>query len=193
MNIALLHLYLFKVYFIMRWFTFLVVLVAVVSCGVKTPFTSQMIEDYNLYSEKQLAKVQFYTSQTITLNRVKKVAGGNHASNGVLVENSSSHQDRITIQAQTPGIVEKAGEDGQIFIRFEQGKGRFLSFKVRPNAQNGRFYLDAQYSMNNGGELTYGEDRYTVNSAAGQTYLMVIVKKIQNSSSRDRVVRGMKI
>jgi hypothetical protein len=177
----------------MRWITFLLVSIVVVSCGARVPFTSQMIEDYNLYSEKQLAKVQFYTSQTITLNRVKKVASGNHASNGVLVENSSNHQDRITIQAQTPGIVEKSGEDGQIYIRFEQGKGKFLSFKVRPNAQNGRFYLDAQFTMNNGGELTYGEDRYSVSSAAGQTYLMVVVKKIQNSTSRDRVVRGMKI
>ena len=177
----------------MRWIIFSVSLLALVSCGTKVPFTNQMVEDYNLYSEKQMAKVQFYTSQTITLNRVKKVAGSNHASNGVLIENSSNFQDRITIQAQTPGVIEKSGEDGQLYIRFEQGKGKFLSFKVRPNAQNGRYYLDAQFNMNTGGELTYGEERFSVNSAAGQTYLMVIVKKIQKSTSKDRIVRGMKI
>ncbi len=177
----------------MRWFTFILGLILFSSCGTKVPFTNGMVEEYNLYSEKQMAKVQFYTSQTITLNRVKKASSSNHASNGVLVENSSKFEDRITIQAQTPGVIEKIGEEGNLYVRFEQGKGKFLSFKIRPNAQNGRYYLDAQFTMNNGGQLSYGEETYTVTSQAGQTYLMVIVKKIQNSISKDRVVRGMKI
>ncbi len=177
----------------MRWIHLILLFVLATSCSQKIPFTTSMIEEYNLYSDKQLAKVQFYTSQTITLNRVKKSASENKTSNGVLVENNSNFKDRITIQANTPGIVEKVGKDGEIYIRFEQGAGNFLSFKMRPNANNDRFYLEADFRMNDGGELVYGNEKFTVSSAAGNAYLLVIVKKIQKSSSSDRVVKGMKV
>lgn len=177
----------------MRSLFIVLLLTLVSSCGNKIPFTASMIEDYNLYSDKQLAKVQFYTSQTITLNRVKKSGADNKTANGVLLENNSNFKDRITIQANTPGIVEKVGKDGEIYIRFEQGPGNFLSFKMRPNANNDRFYLVADFNMNNGGELTYSNEKFSITSAAANAYLLVIVKKIQKSTSSERVVKGMKV
>lgn len=177
----------------MRWIYFILFTVSAMSCSRKIPFTQSLIEEYNLYSDKQLAKVQFYTSQTFTLVRVNKTVADNHTSNGVLIENKSDFKNRITINANTPGIVEKVGKDGEIYVRFEKGAGNFLSFRIRPNGLNDRFYLEADFSMNGGGNLTYGNETYSVNSAAGNAYLLVIVKKIQKSTSKERVVKGMKV
>lgn len=177
----------------MKYLSIIVVALILVSCGTKIPFTNQVKDDFGLEAEKQMKRVQFYISQTIILQRVKQSGTQGTSENGVLVTNKNKEEDRITIQAQTPGIFESYGNTGEMIIRFEVGQGRVLSFKVRQESSTSKYYLDATWDMNRGGELMYGNQKYTVQSAAGNAYLMVMLKKLQKTKRKDRVVKGMKV
>lgn len=177
----------------MKYVLVLLVGLLFTACGSKVPFTNNIKDEFGLDAEKQVKRVQFYISQTIILQRVKQSGSQGTAENGVLVTNSSKQEDRITIQAQTPAIFESYGPNGEMMIRFEVGQGRVLSFKVRQNGNDSKYYLDATWDMNRGGELTYGNEKYTVQSSAGNAYLMVMLKKLQKTKRQDRVVKGMKV
>lgn len=163
------------------------------SCGSKIPFTNQIKDEFGLDAETQMKKVQFYISQTIILQRVRQSGSQGTAENGVLVTNKSKEEDRITIQAQTPAVFEGYGKNGEMIIRFEVGQGRFLTFNVRQEGASSKYYLVATWDMNRGGELLYGNEKYTVQSSAGNAFLMVMLKKLQKTKRKDRVVKGMRV
>lgn len=177
----------------MKYVALFILAITFVSCGSKIPFTDQLKEEFNLEAETQMKKVQFYISQTIVLQRVKQTGAQGTTDSGALVTNKSREENRITIQAQTPGVFESYGKSGEMIVRFEVGQGRVLSFKVRQQGNTSKYYLDATWDMNKGGELTYSNEKYTVESYAGNSYLMVVLKKLQKTKRQDRVVKGMKI
>jgi hypothetical protein len=39
----------------------------------------------------------------------------------------------------------------------------------------------------------YGNEKYTVSSTAGSAFLMVRIKSLQKTKSKDRIVKGMKV
>lgn len=173
--------------------TCILTLLILSSCGTKVPFTNDIKDEFGLDAATQMKKVQFYISQTIILERVKQTGVQGTAENGVLTTNKSKQQDRIIIQAQTPGVFEEYGENGEMIIRFEVGQGKILTFNVRQQANSSKYYLVAKWDMNRGGELMYANYKYTVSSSAGNAYLMVILKKLQRTQRTDRVVKGMKV
>lgn len=177
----------------MKYFLIIFIGVLLTSCGRKVAFTNQIKDEFGLDAETQLKKVQFYISQTIVLQRVKQSGTQGTTESGALVTNKNREEDRITIQAQTPAIFEKYGPTGEMTIRFEVGQGRVLSFNVRQQGNTSRYYLVAAWDMNRGGELTYGNEKYTVQSSAGNAYLMVMLKNLQKTKRKDRVVKGMKV
>lgn len=177
----------------MKYVLVLLVGLLFTACGSKVPFTNNIKDEFGLDAEKQVKRVQFYISQTIILQRVKQSGSQGTAENGVLVTNSSKQEDRITIQAQTPAIFESYGPNGEMVIRFEVGQGRVLSFNVRQTGNDSKYYLVAAWDMNRGGEITYSNEKYTVQSSAGNAYLMVMLKKLQKTKRQDRVVKGMKV
>lgn len=177
----------------MRYLALAVLAIVMASCGRKVAFTNQLRDEFGLESENMMKKVQFYTSQTIILQRSKESGNQGTAQNGALVTNRNKEEDRITIQAQTPGVFESFGENGEIIVRFEVGVGRTISFAVRQEGASSKYYLVADWDMNRGGEITYGNELYTVQSSAGNAYLMVLLKKLQKTKRKDRVVKGMKV
>ncbi len=177
----------------MKYLVILALGIVLTSCGTKVPFTNEIKEEFGLDAETQLKKVQFYISQTIVLQRVKSSGSQGTAENGVLVTNRNKEEDRITIQAQTPAVFESYGKTGEMTIRFEVGQGRVLTFNVRQENATAKYYLVAAWDMNRGGELTYGNEKYTIQSSAGNAYLMVMLKKLQKTKRRDRVVKGMRV
>ncbi len=177
----------------MKYFAIICLAIILASCGSKVPFTNQIKDEFGLDAETQMKRVQFYISQTIILQRVKQSGTQGTAENGVLVTNRNKEEDRVTIQAQTPAVFEGYGKNGEMIIRFEVGQGRFLTFNVRQEGSSSRYYLVASWDMNRGGELTYGNEKYTVQSAAGNAYLMVMLKKLQRTKRKDRVVKGMRV
>lgn len=178
---------------VMKLLSVITLSVLLFSCGSKIPFTNQIKDEFGLDAETQMKKVQFYISQTIILQRVRQSGSQGTAENGVLVTNKSKEEDRITIQAQTPAVFEGYGKNGEMIIRFEVGQGRFLTFNVRQEGASSKYYLVATWDMNRGGELLYGNEKYTVQSSAGNAYLMVMLKKLQKTKRKDRVVKGMRV
>lgn len=177
----------------MKYLVALTLIITLIGCATKVPYTNQIKEEFNLHTEKQLKQVQFYLSQTITLQRERQSGSSSTDESGALVTNKSSEEDRITFQAHTPAIFEGTNEKGDMQIRFEAGNGRYLTFNVRQENQTAKFYLVAAWEMNKGGEIIYGNQKYSVASTAGNAYLLVKLKKLQQTKRQDRVVRGMKV
>jgi hypothetical protein len=161
------------------------------SCGTKVPVTNQLKEEYDL-TEKNMKIVQFYTSQTIILQR-SKTSGKQGAEDGKLVTSNNSEQDRIIIPVNTKCVFDSYGKDGEVLIRFELGAGKTLKFSVRPGQSSGKYYLDANWQSGKGGELTYGNETYFATPESGSAYLMVVLKKLNKTKRKDRVVKGMKV
>jgi hypothetical protein len=177
----------------MKYFSIIILAIVLGSCGQKIAFTNQIKDEFGLDAENQIKKVQFYISQTIILQRIKQSGSQGTTESGALVTNKNKEEDRITIQAQTPAVFESYGKTGEMIIRFEVGQGRFLSFNVRQENATAKYYLVAEWDMNKGGELTYGNQKYTIQSSAGNAYLMVKLKKLQKTKRKDRVVKGMRV
>jgi|SRR5690554_261518 len=176
----------------MRILFALLTLVLLGSCATKVPYTSKIKTDFDLTPDK-MKKVQFYTSETIILERSdeqQKVA--TTGSSGELVTSERSTSERIVIPANRPCIFEKLEEDGTVQIRFELGAGRVLRFAERQNISNGRSYLVAQWA-NGKGELDYGGSVYYAVRGSSSAYLMVKLKNWKKNQRKDRVVKGMKV
>jgi len=163
------------------------------ACGTKVPFTDQIREEFGLDAETKMRKVQFYISQTITLQKVRQSGTQGTADKGALVTSKNLEEDRIIIQAQTPAVFEGYGKNGEMIIRFEVGQGRFLTFNVRRETSSARYYLVANWTQNRGGEIDYANEKYTIPSSSGNAYLMVLLKKMQKTKRKDRRVKGMKV
>jgi len=174
---------------------YLVVILSVVllgSCATKIPYTKKIKEEFEL-TEDKLKKVQFYTSRTIILERSEKSqTTATTGQSGDLVVSSSSSSERIVIPTNTKCVFDKIGENGAVFIRFELGQGRTLTFAERTNMSSGRFYLVADWKAGRG-ELDYGGAVYFAVSGSDAAYLMVKLKQWKKNQRKDRIVRGMKV
>lgn len=176
----------------MKLLASLITILILTGCATKVPFTTKLRNDFNLTDEK-LKKVQFYTSETIILERKNS---SNQVSttgeSGTLVSSSSSSSERIIIPANRPCIFDTRADDGSVAIRFEMGNGKVLYFDERQNISNGRFYLVANW--NNGkGELDYGGSVYYAVRGSAAAYLMVKLKNYKKQMREDRVVKGLKV
>jgi len=168
--------------------------ILLVSCGAKVAYTSTIRDEFDLNSEKQLKKVQFFTSETIYLVKNKASEHQGTGDDGSLVENSNSEENRIIIPINTKCIFDGFGPNAELMLRFEVGVGNTLPFAVRPNQSSGKYFLVADWTQEKGGELTYGNVTYSVvSSRGGDTYLQVVIRKLQKTKRKDRVVKGMKI
>ncbi len=167
--------------------------VVLVSCGTKVPYTNEIRDEFGLDTDKQLRKVQFFTSATIILEKSKESGNQGTSDDGALVTNSSKTEDRVIIPINTKCVFDGFGPNGELVLRFEVGVGKTVSFAVRPNMTSGKYYLVADWTQEKGGKLTYGNETYYASSASGNAYLMVVLKKLQKTKRKDRIVKGMKV
>lgn len=177
----------------MKYALFFLLGIVLVSCGTKVPYTNEIRDEFGLDTDKQLRKVQFYTSATIILEKSKESGNQGTSDDGALVTNSSKTEDRVIIPINTKCVFDGFGPNGELALRFEVGVGKTISFSVRPNMTSGKYYLVADWTQEKGGKLTYGNETYYASSASGNAYLMVVLKKLQKTKRKDRVVKGMKV
>ena len=171
-----------------------IILIFLVSCGVKVPYTNDIREEFNLSAVDKVKKVQFYTSATIILERSKQSGNQGTAEDGALVTNSNKQQDRVIIPINTKCIFDSYGPNGELVVRFETGVGKTLTFAVRQTqSSNVKYFLVADWTNEKGGKITYGNESYFAASSSGNTYLMVKRKNLQKTKRKDRVVKGMKV
>lgn len=162
------------------------------SCSQRIPYNDDIRKEYDLTAEN-LKKVQFYTSSQIILQKSVQSGSQEISQGGKLVVNQNRQEDRLIINPSTKCIFEKYGDKGEVFIRFEVGTGKTLKFAVRQNQANGKFYLDANWKSDKGGEVQYGNEVYYANSASGNAFLMVSIQKLKRTKRKDRVVKGIKV
>lgn len=176
----------------MRILFLLLTVVLLGSCGMKVPYTQELKKEFDLTPDK-LKKVQFYSSETIILERSDKQDKMTTTSEkGDLVSSSIASSERIVIPANRPCVFEKMDDEGTIQIRFEVGPGRTLVFSERKNIANGRLYLKALWADGKG-ELDYGGAVYYAVRGSASAYLMVKLKDYKKNRRKDRVVKGMKV
>lgn len=175
----------------MKYLSALAIIALLASCATKIPYTEKIRQDFEL-DETKIKKVQFYTSQTIILEKKSSKGTKTTESDGGLVVNESSESERVIIPTNTPCIFERVNDNDAVLIRFESGSGKVLRFALKENMNNGRYYLQATW-VNGRGEIEYGNETYTTKSSAASTYLMVKLKKWQQNKRKDRVVKGMKV
>lgn len=177
----------------MKYALFFSIAIILTSCGTKVPYTNDVRDEFGLDSDKKLRGVQFYTSATIIFERSKSSGNQGTSDDGALVSSSNKEQDRIIIPINTKCIFEGFGPNGELNLRFEAGVGKTIMFSIRPNQTSAKYYLVAEWTMDKGGKLTYGNEIYFANSTSGTAYLQVVLKKLQKTKRKDRVVKGMKV
>jgi uncharacterized protein (TIGR02145 family) len=159
--------------------------------ALKLPFTNRIKNEFNL-SSSALKKVQFYTSGTIILEPVKENKQSNVSSGSLYTVLTS--QNRVIIPINTPCIIESVNSNGTLNVRFENVSGSILNFGVR-GAVDSKYFLLANWSNANSNNwiVTYQDQKYHINSAAGNVYLLVKMKGVSMKNKKERVVDGMKI
>lgn len=177
----------------MRYLLFLVTALLIVSCGVRVPYTNSVRDEFSLDSEKAIKGVQFFTSATIILEANKESGGQGTDESGTLVTNSSKEQERIIIPIGTKCVFDSYGPNGSLNLRFESGAGRIITFNIREGQASGKYYLVADWTAKQGGKMEYAGREYFATSTSGTAYLQVVMKKLQKTKRKDRVVKGMKV
>ena len=177
----------------MKYAFLFIIGVLLVSCGTKVPYTNDIRDEFSLDSEKQIKMVQFYTSATIIMEKSKSSGNQGTSDDGALITSSSNEQDRVIIPINTKCVFDGYGPNGELVLRFEVGVGKTITFAVRPNQLSGKYYLVADWSQDKGGKISYGNETYFVNASGGSAYLLVVLKKLQKTKRRDRVVKGLKV
>ena len=178
----------------MKYTLLLIVGLILMSCGTRVPYTTSIRDEFGLDSEAAVKKVQFFTSSTIILERSKESGNQGTSDDGALVTNSSKEQDRIIIPIGTKCVFDSYDEDEGLVGRFEVGVGKTITFKLREGQNSGKFFLSANWrSGEKGGELGYGNETYYASTTSATAYLQVVLKKLQKTKRKDRVVKGMKI
>ncbi len=182
---------------------FLVLCTVLFGCGsAKTPFTYSMQYDHH-YSQAKLKKVQFYTSEKITLTRT--VAKGEAITNkGQLTQVDNTFKEVITIPAGTPCVLDTLFEQNKFvmnFGTFSIGDNSSIDYD-RPTITN--LYLvfgvplhENYYSLmcknweSDMGEVTIeGKTFYTSNSSC---YVMLKHKSLQRISVTEKTIKGKKV
>ena len=164
-----------------------------VSCGMKVPFTNEIRDEFGLETDKELRMVQFFTSETIILEKNKSTDNQSATEDGALVSSSRNTEERLIIPINTKCVFDGYGPNKELMIRFEMGTGKALLFATRANQPSGKCYLVADFSTSKGGKLTYGNETYYTTSTGSSAYLLVVLKKLQKTRKKDRIVKGMKV
>lgn len=160
------------------------------SCSVKEAFTKNMVDEYDL-TERSMKQLQFYTSDYIILKSNRSVSS-QHIDDGKIISSKNNKNYQIIFEPRTKCVLESF--DGEnLFIRFEQGKDKFLKFAVRRNDLSGKYYLVADFSNGQKGEVQYEGKSYYIDSRSANSFLMVAVKKLDKTYGGTKVVKGMKV
>ncbi|MCJ8289169.1 MAG: hypothetical protein HRT58_08640 [Crocinitomicaceae bacterium] len=176
----------------MKYVLFLFAGLLLASCATPVPLTDKLRDEFGLDDETSMAKVQFLTSATIILERSKETGNQGTTSDGTLIQNSNKEQERIIIPIGTKCVFESF-DDENIIVRFEPGVGHTISFGKRQGQSSGKYYLLADWTKKEGGQVEYANSTYYATTSSGTAYIQVTKKKLQKTKRKDRVVKGMKV
>ncbi len=179
---------------IMKYIFVLLTSLALVSCAVKVPYTKEIKEQSSIDTDAEMRRLQFFTSGTIILDQVLTSDREMKTDeNGVLVDGSTKVKERIIIPTNTKCVFDEFGERDKIMVRFEEGKGKTLTFDIKPNGK--RYYLDVNTNEPGGPIVKYGKNTYKLDMvrSSGTSVYLLIKKNTKQARSKGRVLPGMKV
>ena len=171
------------------------IILVLASCGMKVPYTTLIKEEFGLDSEEKMAKVQFFTSGTIILNQELKADNQVTTENGALVSSSNSEKETIIIPASTRCLFDHFGANDEIFVRFETGAGKVISFNTKSSASK-NYTLNVDWTQKGGPKINYGDNVYKIDMSKGSpraAILQVVKKKLDRVKRKERVAKGLKV
>ncbi len=160
------------------------------SCKNLVPYTNAMKTKYG-WSEEQIKRIQFYVSNDIVLHR-ELTRGSTEIVQGKIKTIHGSKVDEIIIPTGTKGVVTEIPNDSKLLVSFELGDDHYLSFGVNPNASN-KFVLLATDWKNEIGKVHYANNEYYTTPDSKYAYLMIDLRKVENSELHQRVAKGRKV
>ena len=160
------------------------------SCAPKlTPFTQRLYEEQQ-WSDDELKKIQFYTSDDIILYRELSKGESRIVAGEIKIRNGKK-VDEVVIKEGTPGVLLFRPRENKFAISFEAGNDdRFLIFGASER-RGGQYRLQAKnWKRRRDGTVTYeGKTYYTTTESAYAT-LMVDLSRIRETEVRSRVAKG---
>ena len=156
------------------------------SCSRKIAYTSTVQLSHN-FSEENMKKVQFYTSDVIILVQTKQ-EGDVIIQDGKLVLRNSKDIEKIVIPKNTPCVLERIVDESKILVSFEQGNDKVLLFG---NNGNGCYSLMSKDWNVGVGTIPYANKNYKTTN--GNVFLLIAAKKLNRLSAKERTVKGRKI
>jgi len=165
-------------------------LFALSSCAPKlTPFT-QKLYDEQQWSDEELKKIQFYTSDNIVLYRELSKGESQIVSGEIKIRNGKK-VDEVVIKKGTPGVMLFRPRENKFAISFEANNDdRFLIFGTS-NKRGGQYRLQAKdWKRRTNGKVIYEGKEYYTNSVSSYATLMVDLKRVRNTEVRSRTARG---
>lgn len=159
------------------------------SCGPKlTPFTQQLYDENN-WSDDELKKIQFYTSDDIILFRELSRGESEIVSGEIKIRNGRKI-DEVIIKKGTPGVLIFRPKEDKFAVSFEsENDDRYLIFGAAKR-RGGQYRLFAKDWNRNFGKVTYEGKTYRTSSESQYATLLVDLKRIRNTEVRKRVAKG---
>ena len=159
------------------------------SCSDRlTPFTQRLYEEQG-WSEAELKKIQFYTSEDITLFRTLNEGDSKIVSGEIKIRNGR-RVDEVKIKKGTPGVMLFKPKEDKFAISFESdGDEKFLIFGASEK-RGGRYQLLAKDWKRRYGKVTYAGQTYQVNSESAYAALLVDLDRKRNTKVKSRTARG---
>jgi hypothetical protein len=160
------------------------------SCKNLVPYTDSMKKKYG-WNEDQIKRIQFYVSHDIVLHR-ELTKGSTEIVQGKIKTIHGSKVDEIIIPTGTKGVVTEIPRENKLLVSFELGDDHYLSFGVNPNASD-KYVLLATDWKNEMGKVHYAGNEYYTTPDSKYAYLLIDLRKIENSELRQRVAKGRKV
>lgn len=161
------------------------------SCSDRlTPFTQRLYEEQG-WSEAELKKIQFYTSEDITLFREINQGDSKIVSGEIKIRNGRK-VDEVKIKKGTPGVLLFKPREDKFAISFESDDNeKFLIFGASER-RGGRYQLLAKdrKERNYFGKVTYAGNTYRVSSDSGYAALLVDLDRKRSTKVKSRTARG---
>lgn len=177
--------------FLSASFLCFVFLLSIPSCKNLVPYTDALRKQNN-WSDAEIQRIQFYTSEEIVLYR-ELVSGSTQIVSGKIKKMNGREIEEVVIKRKTPGVVTEIPKEGKMYVSFEIGDSYYLTFGINPE-QRGRYVLLAKEWTKGGiGKVTYNGVEFQASPSSAAAHLMVDMRRSSKENMDARVARGRKV
>lgn len=169
----------------------LLAIVLLSSCKTLVPY-SEGLKVENNWKENDLKSLQFYSSETIVLNRQLKSNSTGIVSGKVKTVDGKEIEE-IIIKKGTPGVAVALPDNERIAVSFEISDDYYLTFGI-DGKRGDRYYLRLKdYEKNQFATVTYVSKEFNVSPQSLNSFLMVNMKQVKKIKKKLRVAKGRKV